>query len=304
MIMRRLDYVFAAAFAAIVAAPALGQTPASGATSGVAQGTTSIPDFSGKWSHPALPWFEPLASGPRPVTNRSRKNGVSNYDQLVGDYTNPILQPWAAEIVKKFGDISLAGVTFPNPANQCWPEPPPFVFKHNQIDFIQQLEKITILYMEDQEIRTIRLNESHPANVTPSWHGDSVGHYEGDTLVVDTVGIRTDRPFAMIDLFGTPYTKALHVIERYKLIDAAAAKDGLERSAKENMRFGDLSRAGKYMQLLLTVEDDGVFTMPWTVTITYGSGQGEWEEEVCAENIHEYYYNKNSDVPRADKPDF
>jgi hypothetical protein len=40
---------------------------------------------------------------------------------------------------------------------------------------------------------------NHPAQVTPSWYGDSVGHYEGDTLVVDTVGVKTDRPFAMID---------------------------------------------------------------------------------------------------------
>ena len=63
------------------------------------------------------------------MTNRSRKNGVSNYDQLVGDYTNPILKPWAAEVVKKYGEISLAGVTYPNPANQCWPEPVPFIFK-------------------------------------------------------------------------------------------------------------------------------------------------------------------------------
>jgi len=206
--------------------------------------------------------------------------------------------------VKKFGEISLAGVTFPNPANQCWPEPPPFLFKHNQIDFIQQPDKITILYLEDHEVRTIRMNDSHPANVAPSWHGDSVGHFEGDTLVVDTVGIKTERPFAMIDLFGTPYTKALHVVERYKLLDSEAAKDGLERSAKENMRFGDLSRAGQYMQLLLTVEDEGVFTAPWTVTITYGRGQGDWAEVVCAENIHEYYYNKNSEVPSAEKPDF
>ena len=57
---------------------------------------------------------------------------MSNYDQLVGDYTNPILQPWAAEVVKKYGEISLAGITFPNPSNQCWPEPVPFIFKHNQ----------------------------------------------------------------------------------------------------------------------------------------------------------------------------
>jgi hypothetical protein len=64
--------------------------------------------------------------------------GVSDYDQLVGDYTNPILQPWAAEVVKKFGEISLAGITYPNPSNQCWPEPVPFIFKRVQMQMIQQ----------------------------------------------------------------------------------------------------------------------------------------------------------------------
>jgi hypothetical protein len=299
------DFLLLVTLAVAATTPALGQTaaPAVGPAGSGTPGATSIPDFAGVWSHPALPWFEPLPSGPRPVTNRSRKNGVSNYDQLVGDYTNPILQPWAAEVVKKFGEISLAGVTYPNPANQCWPEPVPFIFKHNKMQLLQQPSKITFLYLEDHEVRWVRINEPHPAHVTPSWHGDSVGHYEGDTLVIDTVGNRTDRPFAMIDLFGTPFTEKLHVVERYRLLDYDAAKDGLERSAKENMRFGNLDRAGKYLQLHLTVEDEGVFTAPWSVTITYGRDP-EWAEVACAENRHEYYYNKDSDVPTADKPDF
>jgi hypothetical protein len=153
------------------------------------------------------------------VTNRSRRNGVSNYNQLVGDYTNPILQPWAAEMVKKFGEIALTGVTNPNPANQCWPEPVPFIFKNNGMQMVQQPHQVTIIYDENHQFRTVRMNEPHSVQVTPSWHGDSVGHYEGDTLLVDTVGIKTDRPFAMIDLFGTPYSKALHVVERYRLLD-------------------------------------------------------------------------------------
>ena len=71
---------------------------------------------------------------------------MSNYDQLVGDYTNPILQPWAAEVVKKFGEISLAGITYPNPSNQCWPEPMPFIFKQFMMQMIQQPDRVTILY--------------------------------------------------------------------------------------------------------------------------------------------------------------
>ena len=75
------------------------------------QGTASIPDFSGIWAHASdAHGFEPPLSGPRPVTNRSRlANGRSNPDQLVGDYNNPILQPWAAELVKKYGEIELSG---------------------------------------------------------------------------------------------------------------------------------------------------------------------------------------------------
>ena len=91
------------------------------------QRTALIPDFSGLCAHPSLNVLEPLLSGPGPVRNRSRlrtgsQAGVGDIAQLVGDYTNPILQPWAAEVVKKFGEISLAGQGYPTPRNQCWPE--------------------------------------------------------------------------------------------------------------------------------------------------------------------------------------
>ena len=78
------------------------------------------------------------------------------------------------------------------------------------------------------------MNAAHPAPLTPSWHGDLVGHYEGDTLVIDTVGQKTDRPFAMVDLYGTPYTEKLHIVERYRLLDYEDAKEGLARDANEN----------------------------------------------------------------------
>jgi hypothetical protein len=222
------DFLLFVALAA-AATPAWGQqaAPASRPANISAHGATSIPDFSGIWRHGSLPWFEPPESGPAPVTNRSRRNGVSNYDQLVGDYTNAILKPWAAEVIKKYGEVSLAGITFPSPSNQCWPEPVPYIFKHGAMQMLQQPDKVTILYNEDHEVRWVRLNEPHPTPVTPSWHGDSVAHYGGDTLVIDTVGVKTDRPFAMIDLFGTPYTKALHVVERYTLLDYEAAKGAL-----------------------------------------------------------------------------
>jgi hypothetical protein len=99
---------------------------------------------------------------------------------------------------------------------------------------MRMLQQLGRIIFHGVEVRYVRMNEPHPERVTPSLYGDSVGRYEGDTLVVDTVGVRTDRPFAMIDMFGTPYTEALHVVERYRLLDYEAAKEGLERAAKEN----------------------------------------------------------------------
>jgi hypothetical protein len=217
------------------------------------------------------------------------------------------LKPRAAEAVKRHGQLELSGAGAPTPTIQCWPEPVPYIFNGVAMEMLQQPDKITFLYPNDHQARRVRMNQPHPAKVTPSWYGDSVGHYEGDTLVIDTVGTRTDRPFAMIDLYGTPYTDKLHVVERYRLLDYADAKEGLERDAKENRRAPvgiDRSYRGKHLQLQFTVEDPGVFTMPWTATITYGRGSDEWPETVCAENTHEYYNNKESDVPQADKPDF
>ncbi len=274
-----------------------------------AQSAAAIPDFSGVWRHGNLPWFIPPASGPGPVTNLSREKGtgVSDYSSLVGDYKNPILQPWAADVVRRKGELSLAGVTFPNPANTCWPEPVPFLFKHASMQMLQLPDRIVMLFNENHEVRRVRLNAPHPAKATPSWHGDSVGHYEGDTLVIDTVGVRTDRPHAMIDLFGTPYTDKLHVVERYRLIDYDDAKDAMQRGMKENRRAGgpyDTSYADKYLQVLFTIEDEGAFTTPWTAVMIYLRDRNGFPEAVCAEATFGFHNHDGGDLPHADKPDF
>ena len=206
----RRNFLILVTLAAAAVTPGLGQA---------APSTASIPDFSGLWAHPSLPGFEPLASGPTSLTNRVRRpDGVSNVLVLVGDYTNPILKPEAAATVKKFGEMSLAHFGFHNPRNQCWPNGVPFILPSNGMQMFQQPDKITMIYQTDHQVRHVRMNPQHPANVTPSWYGDSVGHYEGDTLVIDTVGIKAG-PFAMVDWFGTPQSPALHVVERYRLLD-------------------------------------------------------------------------------------
>jgi len=326
MSVQRRDFLLLMALAVGATIPASAQTVTPAARP--ANGGASIPDFSGIWSHPSFPGFEPPASGPGPVINRSRRPQVnfdgrvlpadnsvlvSNPAQLVGDYTNPILKPHAVEAVKRKGELELAGIVGPTPTIQCWPEPVPYIFNGVAMQMLQQPEKIIFLYPNDHQVRYVRMNQPHTAQVTPSWYGDSVGHYEGDTLVIDTVGVKIG-PFAMADFYGTPYTEALHVVERYRLIDYEAAREGLERDARENRRpprgadagsAPDYSYRGKHLQLQFTVEDDGVFTMPWSATITYRRGAEAWREVVCAENTLELTLaGRDAAMPRADKPDF
>ena len=291
--------------------------------------TTAIPDFSGIWGHLTFPDVEPPLGGPGPVRNLSHvrsgfcgqppcaevsgasANYVSNIYELVGDYANPILKPEAAEVVKQHGEISKAGLPYPTPSNQCWPGGVPFVFWNIGMQMLQQKDKVTILYANDHEVRHVRMNARHPANVTPSWFGDSVGHYEGDTLVVDTVGIKVG-PFAMVDMYGTPHTEALHVVERYRLLDYEAANESEERGERENFRLlvSDVGLArntnyrGPGLLLEFTVEDPGVFTTPWSARITYRRPLGDWPPEMtCADNPQDHF-GRAINLPQATKPDF
>jgi hypothetical protein len=309
--VRRLDFLSLTTLAVVGAMPASAPNaaPAAPPAASGTQRAAPIPDFSGIWAHPFLTGFEPPPSGPAPVKNTSRlPTGRANFGQLVGDYRNPILKPEAAEAVKKHGEISLAGAGYPTPSNQCWPGGVPYVFWDFLMEMFQLPDHITMIYRHGDEVRHIRMNEPHPAEVKPSWYGDSVGHYEGDTLVVDTVGIKIG-PFAMVDMYGTPHSPALHVVERYRLVSYEEAKGAIERNEKENTQAAggaafDPNYHGKLLQLHFTVEDEGVFTMPWTATITYRPNIGPWTELICSENRNEYYAGKSSAVPTADKPDF
>ncbi len=292
-----------------IAPPARAQGTPPAAPSGSAAGGAAVPNLSGMWAHPYLTGFEPPVSGPGPILNRSRRpDGVANFQLLVGDYTNPILKPEAAEIVKKHGEISLSGGGYPTPSNQCWPQGVPYVFWDFIVQLIQEPHQVTLIYRHGNEVRHVRMNAQHSAQVTPSWYGDSVGHYEGDTLVIDTVGMRVG-PYSMVDMYGTPQSPALHVVERYRLLDFEDAKELLARNDRENIRAGggaeiDPKDRGKVLQLQFTVEDPNVFTMPWTALITYRRNVGEWTELICAENPREANNREETSLPVATKPDF
>lgn len=236
------------------------------------------PDISGLWTRggAAETPFRPPPSGPGPVVTL-RVPG-KNVPRLAGDYNAPILQPWAAAVVRRQSDRVRAGETVNAPQETCRPMGVPYILElnfHTQI--IDDGKQIIFLYERHGQPRIARLNATHPAKVKTSWFGDSVAHWEGDTLVVDTVGLD---PRTWVDNFATPHTDKLHVVERYRLRDP-----------------GNLD-------VTVQVDDPGAFTMPWTAVVTYRKDDDPWLEVACSENNVDAATGKLYDMPLAAKPDF
>ena len=282
-----------------------------GSVSTVAETGMPIPDFSGLWGRNAFD-FEPAPGNPKPVDNLVRlPNGAGNASMLVGDYNNALLKPETAAVVKRRGELALSGASVPDPSNQCAPFAPPFTFSMELgVQLLQAKDHVTFLYNQDDQVRRVWLDRAHPGSVKPTPMGDSVGRYEGDTLVVDTVGIATG-PLAMNDRYGTPRSRSAHIIERYRLIDGAEAKKAAERHMRENGPMGlagavlvDPNFPGKGLQLEITIEDPEVFTTQWSAVVTYRRVIGPWLEQICAENTMDREQGRMPLMPVSTKPDF
>ena len=275
------------------------------------EGATGI--LQARWGKNAFN-FEGMPSGPQPLRNLSRlPNGKANAGRLVGDYHNPILTPAAAAIVKQKGDLAIAGKGFPNSQDQCRPMAPPFALAM-QLGFVMlpsQNHEIAIVYDQNMNIRHIRMDGAHPAKLSPSTMGDAVGRWEGDTLVIDTIGIKLDT-FTSIDRFGTPQSEAMHVIERYRLIDGAVAKAQIDKYETSEGTVGGGGRIAGYnpdtslkgLQLEVTMDDPKVFNAPFTARVTYRPLISQWQETVCADNPVDHYPGEWIGLPRAERSDF
>jgi hypothetical protein len=258
--------------------------------------------------------FENMPSGPQSLRNLSRRpDGTGNAGQLVGDYNNPILTSRAAAVVKQKGELAIAGVGFPNAQDQCRAIAPPFSSAMTLGFQMLQRKNGDLVMISDNNANTrhIRMNGTHPANLKPTPMGDSIGRWEGDTLVIDTVGVKVD-DFMSVDRFGTPVSEAMHVIERYRLIDYAVAKAAMDAYEKREGTVGGGGRDAGYhpdaslkgLQLELTMEDRNVFTAPLTVRVTYRRLVTEYQENVCPDNPVEHYKDEWIGLPRAERPDF
>jgi len=180
------------------------------------------------------------------------------------------------------------------------------------LQILQSRDYVVIRHEMIHDDRIIPL-DGRP-HVGPNIHklaGDSRGHWEGDTLVVDTVGIQTDA-FTQVDRFGTPQSEAMHIVERYRLIDGAVAKAQIDKFETSEGTVGAGARDAGYnpdtslkgLQLEVTMEDPKVFTAPLTARVTYRRVTTDWEESVCVENPTEHYQGEWIGLPRADHPDF
>jgi hypothetical protein len=245
----------------------------------------AAPEFSGIWVRTGEPMFEPIpgAKEGKPVA-RLQVDSKDAEEIMAGNWDNPILQPWARDIVKKNADSEVALKHVYQADDSCWPVTVPAILNMREaVQFLQTKDRITILYQRDHQIRRIWLNQKHSAKLEPSWYGESVGHFEGDTLIVDTVGVKT-HAMSFVDPFGTPHTDKLHVVERYRMIN---------------------DDKGKGLEVTIRVEDPGTFTMPWAGKLTYRPNRAPaLEEVICAENNIGFAGEQFGPTPEEKSPQF
>jgi hypothetical protein len=246
------------------------------------------PDADTGWLAPEDE-FIPPPTGPGPIRSDAAHPYLSFYkyprnphpDYRIADLSNPILQPWTRDALRQANERALSGAEVNLPKERCWPVGVPgfSILPATPIYFVQTPREVVMIWTQDHQVRHVLLNQNHSAHPKPSWFGESIGHYEGDALVVDTVGI-DKRTF--VDNYFTPHTDQLHVIERYHLTDE-----------------------GKTLQVDLRIEDPGAFTTPWTALQRYRRvTQGQMPETVCAENNGDHFSHGLDPIPVAKSRDF
>ena len=273
----------------VLAAPASAQPP------------NVPPDLSGVWTRkyqisnlldPPASGAGPIAQDPRypktdhngvprrAITEAEREHLIRFTTSWIPDPTSPILQPHTRAALEKIVQQELAGIPHPEMQTMCMPTGVPHIVNIlNSTMILQTPTEVIFLYERDHQVRHVYLDRPHSKDQVHTWYGESVGHYEGDTLVVDTIG-QNDKTH--VDRFATPHSDRIHVVERYR------------RSAD-----------GRGIEALVTVEDPVAFTVPWSGRAVYVPATGPFLENVCAENQRrEFWPGLDIPVPVDDTPDF
>jgi hypothetical protein len=176
------------------------------------QALAKLPDFGGVWT--------PLIS-----------------DQVAQERTNP--PPWNAKFAKQIEHMyaeEKAGRPFPV-IDHCFPTGMPsyMLITHNAFELLVTPGRVTLLGEGDgNRLRRIYTDgRPHPADPDPSFHGHSIGHWEGQTLVVDTIALLPQAYLAVNEAVGVPNNGDMHIVERIHLLDAETLADDLEITANK-----------------------------------------------------------------------
>jgi hypothetical protein len=176
------------------------------------QALAKLPDFSGVWT--------PIIS-----------------DQVAQEKTNP--PPWTptvAQQIEHMYEEEKAGRPFPV-IDHCFPTGMPsyMLITHNAFELLVTPGRVTLLGEGDgNRLRRIYTDgRAHPADPDPSFHGHSIGHWEGRTLVVDTVALLPQAYLAVNEAVGVPNNGDMHIVERIHLLDPVTLADDLEITANK-----------------------------------------------------------------------
>ena len=226
--------------------------------------TGSPPDLSGVW-------VSGVAGGQQRASRRKEKGPVDpetdETDDLVFRHSPLPLQPWAEEKFNyNMGDEGPYGggrnELKPYIA-QCSPQGPTVDWQFGTFPFeiIQSSKRVLIIFERDHEIRQIWTDgRDHPKDFGHNWMGHSIGHWEGDTLVADTIGLND---LTWLDKAGHVHSDQLHLIEK------------LQRVAPDKLRLD------------ITFDDPKTFTKPWSA-FRYFYLKPDWqieEEILCEDNF-------------------
>ena len=228
-------------------------------TNSVPRGSDGKPDLTGVWQPGSTlrgSWQEANAglglggSGRDPLAQR-----IKSSTERSADGPAPY-QPWAAQKVVEY--FNRRGID--DPTSRCLPPgvPRAATLGLYPVQIVETAHLIVILYEYGGAHRIIPVNAPHPDDLVPTYMGDSVARWEGDTLIVDVTGFN-DKTW--MQGTGTFHSEALHVTERYTRVN----KDQINYEA--------------------TMEDPKVLTRPWTIHSTMMLREGaRVQEVVCAEN--------------------
>ncbi len=245
------------------------------------------PDFSANkagWIAVGTEWTA-LPDSPPPVTQDPAYRYVPNNrgEQptfRIADLSNSNLTQFAKDSLKQTNDAVRAGKPMWSRSARCWATGPAFILTPAQpMFFVQTPQQVVMLAQHDNDVRRVYLNQPHSANPKPTWYGESVGHYDGDTLVIDTIGFN-DKTF--VDNFRTPHSEKLHMVERLRLVEG-----------------------GKFLEADVVIDDPAVFLKPLHVTKRSRRVEATIAEWRCAAGEMNNPFADSADpLPVAEKPDF